>query len=81
MPGRRAHDNSRFASCGGDRSVFYWDVNTGHTIKRFQGHSGRVNTVAFNFESTILASGKLIIAYSSAPNSSLEIFRFLRCFS
>jgi mitogen-activated protein kinase organizer 1 len=37
--------------------VFVWDVTRGETTRRFQGHSGKVNAVAFNEESTILASG------------------------
>lgn len=53
-----SHDNTRLASCGGDRSVFYWDVATGQPIKRFAGHTSRINTVAFNAESTVLASGR-----------------------
>lgn len=52
-----SHDNTRLASCGGDRSVFLWDVGTAATVKRFSGHNARVNAVAFNEESSILASG------------------------
>lgn len=77
-----SHDNSRFASCGGDRgcvsdivdldrspegyadvasarllsSVIYWDVPSSQIIKRFTGHNSRINSVAFNSESTLLAS-------------------------
>lgn len=53
----RSHDNTRFASCGGDKSVFLWDVTAGATIRRFAGHFQRVNCVAFNQESTVVASG------------------------
>ncbi|KAK3373802.1 mitogen-activated protein kinase organizer 1 [Lasiosphaeria ovina] len=45
-----AGDNARFASAGGDRAVFLWDVATGQTTRRFggaAGHGGRVNAVAF----------------------------------
>lgn len=45
-----ATDNASFASVGGDRSVFLWDVATAQTIRRFggnQGHSARINSVAF----------------------------------
>lgn len=31
-----ASDNSNFVSCGGDRTVFHWDVSTGRIIRRFQ---------------------------------------------
>lgn len=53
----RGASNARFASCGGDRSVFLWDVATQQTIKKFQGHSGKVNAVAFNEDESVLASG------------------------
>ncbi|KAI6847264.1 WD40 repeat-like protein [Hortaea werneckii] len=42
-----AEDNSRFVSGGGDKTVFLWDVATGVTLRRFAGHAGRVNAVAF----------------------------------
>ncbi|KAJ0117724.1 WD repeat domain-containing protein 83 [Diaporthe amygdali] len=45
-----AADNARFASAGGDRTVFLWDVATAQTLRRFthstEGHVGRVNCVA-----------------------------------
>ncbi|CAN8095745.1 unnamed protein product [Discula destructiva] len=45
-----ASDNARFASAGGDRTVFLWDVATAKTLRRFahatDGHVGRVNCVA-----------------------------------
>ncbi|KAE8443664.1 hypothetical protein EG329_001522 [Mollisiaceae sp. DMI_Dod_QoI] len=43
-------DNSTFASAGGDRSVFLWDVSTAQTIRRFggnAGHTARINDVTF----------------------------------
>ncbi|KAL5615634.1 hypothetical protein BROUX41_005672 [Berkeleyomyces rouxiae] len=44
-------DNERFASSGGDRLVFLWDVASATTLRRLggsqQGHSARVNAVAF----------------------------------
>ncbi|KAK3679724.1 hypothetical protein LTR78_000100 [Recurvomyces mirabilis] len=45
-----ADDNARFASVGGDKTVFLWDVATAQTLRRFQGHAGRVNAVAFGGE-------------------------------
>ncbi len=53
-----AHNNQTFASVGGDRSVFLWDVanggseENGGTLRRFgnnttQGHTSRINCVAF----------------------------------
>ena len=55
-------DNERFASSGGDRLVFLWDVATAQTIRRFgggpQGHSARINCVSFGGEGdSVLVSG------------------------
>ena len=35
----------RFASCGGDRQVFLWDVSTGGIVRKFRGHDAYINTV------------------------------------
>lgn len=55
-------DNQTFASVGGDRSVFLWDVQAASTIRRFggtqQGHSGRINAVSFaGVGDSVLVSG------------------------
>lgn len=55
-------DNTRFASAGGDRSVFLWDVATAQTIRRFgssgHGHTARVNCVRFGGDAdSVLVSG------------------------
>ncbi|KIV92726.1 hypothetical protein PV10_03997 [Exophiala mesophila] len=59
-----ARDNQTFASVGGDRSVFLWDVqNNAGTVRRFGsntsgGHTGRITCVAFGGESdSVLVSG------------------------
>ncbi|KAM7209128.1 WD40 repeat-like protein [Naviculisporaceae sp. PSN 640] len=57
-----AHDNATFASSGGDRAVYLWDVTTAQTIRRFgafaNGHTGRVNTVTFaGMDDSLLISG------------------------
>lgn len=51
-----AHDNAKFASSGGDKQVFVWDVATGSIIRRLQGHFGKINCVAFNKDAQVLAS-------------------------
>lgn len=55
-------DNQTFASVGGDRSLFLWDVQTASTIRRFggtqQGHTSRINAVSFaGVEDAVLVSG------------------------
>jgi len=52
-----AHDNAKFASCGGDRAVFVWDVATGSTIRRLSGHLGKIHAVEFNADASVMASG------------------------
>lgn len=51
-----AHDNGSFASCGGDRTVFLWDVSSGIISRRLLAHEQRVNAVAFNEDCSILLS-------------------------
>ena len=57
-------DNARFASAGGDRAVFLWDVASAQTLRRFgggagaHGHSARINSVCFAGEDdSLLVSG------------------------
>ncbi|OTA61200.1 WD40 repeat-like protein [Hypoxylon sp. EC38] len=59
-----ASDNARFASSGGDRSVFLWDVASAQTLRRFggtqQSHTARINCVSFGGEDdSLLISGSL----------------------
>ena len=53
----RAPDNGRFVSVGGDKMVFIWDVTTGKTIRKFEGHTSRINSCAWNSDCSILATG------------------------
>ena len=65
----RSHDNSKFASSGGDRSVFVWDVTAGETIRRIPGHMSKINVVEFNEDATVVASGNNIISFKRVrPN-------------
>ncbi|OLN84944.1 WD repeat domain-containing protein 83 [Colletotrichum chlorophyti] len=56
-------DNERFASAGGDRAVFLWDVATAITTRRFggnaHGHTARVNCVSFagDADSLVVSGG------------------------
>ncbi|KZF20358.1 WD40 repeat-like protein [Xylona heveae TC161] len=56
-------DNARFASVGGDRTVFLWDVATARTLRRFggnHGHTMRVNACAFGGEGdNVLVTGSV----------------------
>lgn len=50
-------DNSRFVSAGGDRTAFLWDVGSGRVLRRFSGHSQRINAVALSEEGSVLLTG------------------------
>jgi len=50
-------DKKNFASAGGDKVCFLWDVAEAKTIHTFRGHDLRVNTLGFNAECNVLASG------------------------
>lgn len=55
-----AQDNAKFASSGGDKAVFVWDVASGAVTRRLQGHFGKINAVRFSQEAQVLASGKIL---------------------
>ncbi|KAL8656345.1 MAG: hypothetical protein Q9210_000335, partial [Variospora velana] len=59
-------DNARFASVGGDKQVFLWDVATARTLRRWTGHFGRVNCVGFGGE-----EGSVVVSGTS-PRSENE---------
>ncbi len=50
-------DKTKFATAGGDRVSFLWDVATGRVIRRLQGHSQRLNAVHLNDSANILLTG------------------------
>ncbi|KAJ5573748.1 uncharacterized protein N7459_008175 [Penicillium hispanicum] len=51
-------DNARFASVGGDRQVFLWDVEQSSTTRKWTGHNGRVEAVQFAGEGdAVVVSG------------------------
>jgi polyadenylation factor subunit 2 len=47
----------RFASCGEDKTVRVWDVNTLNCERTFEGHGNDVTTVQFHPSLALLASG------------------------
>lgn len=52
-----AGDNKTFASCGGDRTVFVWDVMSGLVQRRLLGHEQRVNCVRYGPDGACLVTG------------------------
>jgi WD40 repeat protein len=69
----RSHDNAKFASCGGDKLVFVWDVASGQVIRRLQGHFGKINAVAFNKDSQVLASGERLRRVAHFPADPAQL--------
>jgi WD40 repeat protein len=56
-------NNNTFASSGGDRSVFLWDVNVPDTTTRrlgsntSQSHTSRINAVSYAADDSVIVSG------------------------
>jgi WD40 repeat protein len=52
-------DGRQIVSAGGgnDATIIQWDVDTQQPIRRFQGHTGRIQSVSFNREGSRLLSG------------------------
>lgn len=50
-------DNSKLISAGGDKQVNHIDILTGNVIRRFYGHTDRINTVSMNKIETVIVSG------------------------
>lgn len=69
----RSHDNAKFASSGGDRSVFLWDVASGVTTRRISGHMGKIHVVEFNAEATVVASGMPFVLSCSTSYAPSDI--------
>ena len=63
-------DNSKFVTGGGDKVVILTDVIEGKTIRKFPGHNGRINSVAFNAENNVIVSGSYDTTVSFWDNKS-----------
>ncbi|KAJ9513732.1 hypothetical protein QJQ45_015488, partial [Haematococcus lacustris] len=50
-------DNSKFASCGGDKQVFLWDVGTGRFVRKLRGHDSTVNSIKWAAQDDVLVTG------------------------
>ena len=52
-------DNARFSSCGKEKTILLWDVETASNgaTRRIRGHDQTINAVAFNETATLLLSG------------------------
>ena len=65
-------DNAKFASAGGDKSAFFWDISTGRVVRRIQAHAHRINSIAMNEDSSVLFTAsydKTVSAWDLRSNS------------
>jgi len=62
-------DNARFASVGGDRTVFLWDVEQGATTRRWSGHNARIEAVQFAGE------GDAVVVSGTPPAYQINCFQ------
>ncbi|VDN33582.1 unnamed protein product [Gongylonema pulchrum] len=57
LDAKGSSDNSMILAGGMDKQLTVFDVETGKITRRWRGHNGQVNSVAFNEESTVAVSG------------------------
>lgn len=53
----RFKENDRFASCGGDKTFYIWDVMTGQILRKILAHNHRINCLALNPYQSVIISG------------------------
>ena len=47
-------DNAKFITGGGDKNIILTDVVEGKYIRKYTGHTARINCVAFNQENNVI---------------------------
>ena len=47
-------DNSKFISGGGDKNIILTDVILGKYIRKYTGHTARVNSLCFNPDNNVI---------------------------
>lgn len=52
-------DNSKFVTGGGDKNIILTDVVEGKYIRKYTGHTARINCVCFNQESNVIVPMRL----------------------
>lgn len=50
-------DNAKFITGGGDKNIILTDVVEGKYIRKYTGHTARINCVAFNQENNVIVFG------------------------
>jgi mitogen-activated protein kinase organizer 1 len=55
-------DNARFISVGGDKQALLWDVAQARVLRRFEGHTGRINACSWagdGREQSVVITGEI----------------------
>lgn len=56
-------DNSKFITGGGDKNIILTDVIQGKYIRKYTGHTSRVNSVTFNSDNNVIV---IVVTFRSA---------------
>ncbi|CDW87464.1 mitogen-activated protein kinase organizer [Stylonychia lemnae] len=51
------NENDKFASCGGDKTFYIWDVLSGKYIRKFIAHTNKINAICLNHFQNVIATG------------------------
>ncbi|KAN0061612.1 hypothetical protein ACQY0O_006460 [Thecaphora frezii] len=69
-----SRDNAQFASGGGDKSVYVWDVSTATVVRRFSSHVGMINAVEFGGVASNAASGGDSLLFAAGFDGAVRIY-------
>jgi len=47
-------DNTKFVTGGGDKNVIMTDVIEGKSVRKYTGHTARINSVCFNQDNNVI---------------------------
>jgi WD40 repeat protein len=71
--------DGRLLAAGCDRAIYIWDISTGKCVKRLEGHSNVVSSVAFHPKdgSTLISASydETIRFWNTATGDCLKILR------
>ena len=66
-------DNTKFITGGGDKNVILTDVVEGKYIRKYTGHTARINSVCFNPENNVIVQD-CFIQFSASYDTSVRVW-------